>query len=105
MSISTMVKSELQVSNNMVELVEKMNIRVAEEYSGFGDVAAGLRVFVEQLKSKSGNFDVYVEQIDSIERQVSEFEAVISMLDNYVSLLESKVQSLYQNPQPRPPPC
>ncbi|KAF2312285.1 hypothetical protein P3X46_016284 [Hevea brasiliensis] len=97
-SVCTMVKGELQGTNNLMELVEKMNLKVAEEYKGFGDVASGLRVFVEQLKSKSGSFDQYVQQIDAIERQVTEFEAVISMLDKYVSLLESKVQSVYQHP-------
>lgn len=75
-----------------------MNLRVAEEYKGFGDVASGLRVFVEQLNSKSGNFDQYVQKIDAIEQQVTEFEAVISMLDRYMFMLESKVQSVNQNP-------
>ncbi|XP_057955672.1 biogenesis of lysosome-related organelles complex 1 subunit 2 isoform X4 [Malania oleifera] len=89
-SVSTMIKGELQGTNNQLELLAKMNLRVAEEYSGFGDVASGLRVFVEQLKSKSGSFDEYVQQIDAIEQQVTEFEAVISMLDRYVSMLESK---------------
>ncbi|XP_041002515.1 biogenesis of lysosome-related organelles complex 1 subunit 2 [Juglans microcarpa x Juglans regia] len=97
-SVSTMIKSELQGTNNHLELLEKMNLRVAEEYNGFGDVASGLRVFVEQLKNKSSSFDEYVHQISEIERQVTDFEAVISMLDKYASLLESKVQSLYQNP-------
>ncbi|KAK2978691.1 hypothetical protein RJ640_009902 [Escallonia rubra] len=87
-----------QATNNLLELLEKMNIRVAEEYKGFGDVASGLRVFVEQLKCKSGNFDEYVQQIDIIEKQVTEFEAVISMLDKYVSLLETEVQSVYRIP-------
>lgn len=73
-----------------------MNIKVAEEYNGFGDVASGLRVFVEQLKAKSGSFDEYVQQIDAIEKQVTEFEAVISLLDRYVSVLEMKVQSALQ---------
>ncbi|XP_057955671.1 biogenesis of lysosome-related organelles complex 1 subunit 2 isoform X3 [Malania oleifera] len=97
-SVSTMIKGELQGTNNQLELLAKMNLRVAEEYSGFGDVASGLRVFVEQLKSKSGSFDEYVQQIDAIEQQVTEFEAVISMLDRYVSMLESKVQSSCQFP-------
>ncbi|CAA2960262.1 biogenesis of lysosome-related organelles complex 1 subunit 2 [Olea europaea var. sylvestris] len=97
-SVSTMIKGELQGTNNILELLEKMNVRVAEEYKGFGDVASGLRVFVEQLKSKSNSFDEYVQQIDAIERQVTEFEAVISMLDKHVSLLESKMQSVYQIP-------
>ncbi|MFQ6636312.1 hypothetical protein Gotur_013920 [Gossypium turneri] len=83
-SLSSMVKSELQGTNNVLELLEKMNLRVAQEYKGFGDVASGLRVFVEQLKNKSGNFDEYVQQIDAIEQQVTEFEAVISVLDRYV---------------------
>ncbi|KAF5735638.1 biogenesis of lysosome-related organelles complex 1 subunit 2 isoform X1 [Tripterygium wilfordii] len=97
-SASAMVKSEVQGTSDLMELLEKMNLRVAEEYKGFGDVASGLKVFVEQLKSKSGNFDEYVQQIDTIEQQVTEFEAVISMLDKYVSQLESKVQFTYQNP-------
>ncbi|KAG4958638.1 hypothetical protein AAZX31_13G037600 [Glycine max] len=95
-SVSTMIKSELQGTNNHLELLEKMNVRVAEEYKGFGDLASGLRVFVEQLKCKSGSFNEYVEQIDSIEKQVTEFEAVVSMLDKYIVLLESRVQSVYQ---------
>ncbi|XP_060195810.1 biogenesis of lysosome-related organelles complex 1 subunit 2 isoform X2 [Lycium barbarum] len=99
-NVSTMIRGELQETNNVLGLVEKMNTRVAEEYKGFGDVASGLRIFVEQLKSKSGSFDEYVQQIDTIEQQVTEFEAVISMLDKYVSLLESKVQSAYQIPPP-----
>ncbi|EEF31583.1 conserved hypothetical protein [Ricinus communis] len=90
-SVSTMVKGEIQGTNNLLDLLEKMNLRVAEEYKGFGDVASGLRVFVEQLQSKSGSFDEYVQQIDTIERQVTEFEAVISVLDQYVSMLESKL--------------
>lgn len=91
-----------QGTNNTLELLEKMNLRVAEEYKGFGDVASGLRVFVEQLKAKSGSFDEYVQQIDAIEQQVTQFEAVISMLDKYVSLLESKMQALYQQQQHPP---
>lgn len=92
-----MISVQFQGTNNLLELLEKMNLRVAEEYKGFGDVASGLRVFVEQLKAKSGSFDEYVQQIDAIDQQVTEFEAVISMLDKYVSLLESKVQSAYHN--------
>ncbi|XP_043706945.1 biogenesis of lysosome-related organelles complex 1 subunit 2 [Telopea speciosissima] len=97
-SVSTMIKGDLQGTSNLLELLEKMNLRVAEEYKGYGDVASGLRVFVEQLKAKNGSFDEYVQQIDLIEKQVMEFEVVISMLDKYVSLLESKVQFAYQNP-------
>ncbi|KAK2663202.1 hypothetical protein Ddye_001776 [Dipteronia dyeriana] len=97
-SVSSMVKSELEGTNNTMELLEKMNLKVAEEYKGFGDLASGLRVFVEQLKSKSGSFDDYVQQIDAIENQVTNFEGVISMLDQYVSFLESKMHSLYQHP-------
>ncbi|KAL8124729.1 biogenesis of lysosome-related organelles complex 1 subunit 2 [Apium graveolens] len=100
-SVSTFIKAELQGTNDLLQLVEKMNLKVTEEYNDLGDVASGLRVFVEQLKSKSDNFDDYVQQIDAIERQVTEFEAVISMLDKHVSMLESKVQSVYQTPPPQ----
>ncbi|KAI4388910.1 hypothetical protein MLD38_001198 [Melastoma candidum] len=96
-NLSSMVKSELQGTNNQLELLEKMNARVAKEYSGFGDVASGLRVFVELLSSKSSGFDDYVKEIDAIEHKVADFEAVVAMLDKHVTLLESKVQSVYQN--------
>ncbi|GFY82903.1 transmembrane amino acid transporter family protein [Actinidia rufa] len=95
-SFSTMIKADLQGTNNILELMEKMNLSVAEEYKSFGGVVSGLRVFVEQLKSKSGSFDEYVQQIDAIEQQVTELEAVISMLDKYVYLLESKLHHFYQ---------
>ncbi|KAG6420987.1 hypothetical protein SASPL_117533 [Salvia splendens] len=113
-NVSDMIKGELQTpdysdtslhrmpnplgTNNVLELLEKMNVRVGEEYKGFGDVASGLRVFVEQLKSKSSTFDDCIQQLDAIEQQVMEFEAVIAMLDRYVSLLESKMQHVYQIP-------
>lgn len=86
-----------QGTNNHLLLLEKLNHRVAEEYRGFGDVASGLRVFVEQLSEKNNNFDEYIHQIDAIDEQVREFEAVVSMLDKYVSLLEKKVLSAYHN--------
>ncbi|KAL5764529.1 hypothetical protein ACOSP7_016881 [Xanthoceras sorbifolium] len=87
-------------TNNSLELLKKMNMKVEEKYKGFRDLSSELRVYVEQLKSKSGGFDDYVQQIDAIENQVSHFEAVISMIEQYVSSLESKILSLYQHPPP-----
>lgn len=75
----------------MLELVERMNLRVAEEYSGFGELASQLRIYVEQLNKKNGQFEDYTEQIERIDEQVTQFEAAIAMLDNHVSLLEAKV--------------
>ncbi|PNT66068.1 hypothetical protein BRADI_3g06630v3 [Brachypodium distachyon] len=82
-------------TNNQLALLEKMNHRVAEEYNNNGDVASGLRVFVEQLNEKNQRFGEYTSQIDAIDKQVTEFEAVVSMLDKHVSLLEKKVKSAY----------
>ncbi|KAK8967746.1 Biogenesis of lysosome-related organelles complex 1 subunit 2 [Platanthera guangdongensis] len=96
-NISAMVKADLEGTNNQLLLLEKMNERVTREYSGFGDVVSGLRVFVEQLNEKNHGFDDYISQIDAIDRQVADFEAVVSMLDKYVSLLEKKVESSYRN--------
>ncbi|KAJ3679094.1 hypothetical protein LUZ60_017105 [Juncus effusus] len=96
-NVSLMVKSELEGSNNQLVLIEKMNQRVTEDYDGFGDMASGLRVFVEQLSNKNGGFEEYIEQIDTIDQQVSEFEAVVSMLDKYVSDLEKKVRAVYHH--------
>ena len=87
--------SRFQGTNNQLALLEKMNDRVAQEYSNYGVVASGLRVFVEQLNKKSRGFDEYVSQIDAIDQQVTEFEAVVSMLDKHVALLEKKVKSAY----------
>ncbi|CAH8298657.1 unnamed protein product [Eruca vesicaria subsp. sativa] len=92
-NVSSMIKSELQGTNNQMDLLEKMNVRVAAEYDDLGDVAAGLRVYAEQMTSKSGGFDEIVAQMDVIEKQVSEFEAVVSVLDRYVSVLESKIRA------------
>ncbi|GJN19239.1 hypothetical protein PR202_gb06488 [Eleusine coracana subsp. coracana] len=72
-------------TNNQLSLIEKMNDRVAQEYSNYGDVAAGLRVFVEQLNEKNQGFDEYISQIDTIDQQVTEFEAVVSMLDKHAT--------------------
>ncbi|MQL86018.1 hypothetical protein Taro_018547 [Colocasia esculenta] len=84
-------------SNNLLDLLEKMNLRVAEECKSFGDVASGLRVFVEQLNKKNGGFEDHIKRIEAIDQQVTEFEAVVSMLDKYVSLLETRVRSSYQS--------
>ncbi|KAK8658625.1 hypothetical protein V6N13_036828 [Hibiscus sabdariffa] len=43
-SLSSMVKYELQGTNNILELLDKMNVRVGEEYKEFGDVAFGSTV-------------------------------------------------------------
>uniref|UniRef100_A0A0D3F1U9 Biogenesis of lysosome-related organelles complex 1 subunit 2 n=1 Tax=Oryza barthii TaxID=65489 RepID=A0A0D3F1U9_9ORYZ len=94
-NVSLMVRGELQGTNSQLSLLEKMNRRVAEEYNNYGDVASGLRVFVEQLNEKNQSFGEYVSQIDAIDQQVTEFEAVVSMLDKHVSLLEKKVKSAY----------
>lgn len=94
-NVSLMVRGELQGTNNQLALLEKMNHRVAEEYNNNGDVASGLRVFVEQLNEKNQRFGEYTSQIDAIDKQVTEFEAVVSMLDKHVSLLEKKVKSAY----------
>ncbi|KAL5739466.1 hypothetical protein ACOSQ2_028646 [Xanthoceras sorbifolium] len=46
--------------NNSLELLEKMNMKVDEQYKGLRDLSSVLRVFVDQLKSKSGGFNNYV---------------------------------------------
>ncbi|KAF3329489.1 biogenesis of lysosome-related organelles complex 1 subunit 2-like protein [Carex littledalei] len=96
-NVSLMVKGELEGTNNQLLMLEKMNQRVTEEYNRFGDVASGLRVFVEQLSKKNRSFEDYVQQIDAIDQQVSEFEAVVSKLDEYVSMLEKKVVFVYRS--------
>ncbi|THU72158.1 hypothetical protein C4D60_Mb04t09170 [Musa balbisiana] len=68
-NVYTMIEGELQT----------MNQRVAEEYDGDGE--------------KNHGFEEYVQQIEKIDQQVTEFEAVVSMLDKYVSLLENKLHS------------
>lgn len=68
-----------------------MNVRVVVEYDDLGDVVVGFRVFVEQMKLKSGGLDEFVGQMDVIEKQVLEFEVVIFVFDCYVFVLEFKV--------------
>uniref|UniRef100_A0A0D6R776 Biogenesis of lysosome-related organelles complex 1 subunit 2 n=1 Tax=Araucaria cunninghamii TaxID=56994 RepID=A0A0D6R776_ARACU len=100
-NVSSLVEGELQGTNNLLELIEKMNLRTADEYNNFGDIAAGLCVFVEQLKMKNESFHEYIQQIDEIDQQVTELEAVISMLDKYSYTLESKVHSIYGDLRPK----
>ncbi|GLJ16720.1 hypothetical protein SUGI_0287310 [Cryptomeria japonica] len=88
-------------TNNLLELLEKMNLRTADEYNNFGDIASGLRVFVEQLKTKNENFHEYMQQIDEIDQQVTELEAVVSTLDKYTYTLENKVRSAYVESRPK----
>eukprot|EP01018_Ginkgo_biloba_P023459 Gb_00916 [translate_table: standard] len=100
-NVASLVQGELQGTNNHLELIEKMNLRTADEYNNFGDIASGLRVFVEQLKTKNESFHEYIQQIDEIDEQVTELEAIVSMLDNYTYTLESKVRSACGDLRPR----
>ncbi|XP_057864106.1 biogenesis of lysosome-related organelles complex 1 subunit 2 isoform X2 [Cryptomeria japonica] len=100
-NVSSFVQGELQGTNNLLELLEKMNLRTADEYNNFGDIASGLRVFVEQLKTKNENFHEYMQQIDEIDQQVTELEAVVSTLDKYTYTLENKVRSAYVESRPK----
>ncbi|XP_078439632.1 biogenesis of lysosome organelles complex 1 subunit-like protein isoform X1 [Wolffia australiana] len=97
-NVAVMVRGDLQGMSSSLELLEKMNLRFTEEYQGFEDIASGLRHFVEQLSDKNKGFETYVQKIELIDRQVTEFEAAVSMLARYVSLLESRVKSACQRP-------
>lgn len=100
-SVSSLVQGELQGTNNLLDLIEKMNLRTADEYNSFGDIASGLRVYVEQLKMKNESFLEYIKQIDEIDQQVTELEDVVSMLDKYTYTLETKVRSTCGDLRPR----
>lgn len=94
-NVATLVQSQLQGNSDLLQLIEKMNLRTADDYNEFGDFAAGLRVFVERLKLKNDSFQHYTQQIDEIEHEVTELEAVISMLDNHTGALEAKLRAAY----------
>eukprot|EP00252_Welwitschia_mirabilis_P012507 TRINITY_DN2759_c0_g1_i1.p1 TRINITY_DN2759_c0_g1~~TRINITY_DN2759_c0_g1_i1.p1 ORF type:complete len:118 (-),score=23.72 TRINITY_DN2759_c0_g1_i1:80-433(-) len=89
---SDLVQGELQGTNKVLELIEKMNLRTADEYNNFGDIACGLRVYVEQLKRKNETFHTLIQQIDEIDQEVMELADLVSMLDKYTFTLENKVQ-------------
>ncbi|KAM7465068.1 hypothetical protein LguiB_012630 [Lonicera macranthoides] len=60
-------------------------------------MASDLRIFVEQSKSKSGNLDENVTQIDAIEQQVTEFE-VPSPEASVITFISARVSDLILAP-------
>ncbi|MCO5576415.1 hypothetical protein L7F22_030225 [Adiantum nelumboides] len=94
-NVAKIVQSQLQCDTESLELLERMNLRTADEYNEFGDFAAGLRVFVERLKLKSDSFQQFSQQVDEIEHEVSELEGAVSFLNNHTSALESKLRWAY----------
>jgi len=55
-NVSSLVQGELQGTNNMLELIEKMNLRREDEYNSFGDIVSGLQFYMEKLRMKNENF-------------------------------------------------
>ncbi|KAH7332054.1 hypothetical protein KP509_20G066000 [Ceratopteris richardii] len=94
-NVAKIVQSQLQSSTESLELLEKMNIRTADEYNEFGDFAAGLRVFVERLKLKNDSLQQFTEQIDRIEQEVSELEGAVAFLNSHTLAVESKLHKAY----------
>lgn len=72
-----------------------MNMRTATEYDNYGDFASGLSSFVERLKQKNERFNQYLEDMEVIDKQVTELEALVSTLDNYTSNLHSQIKVAY----------
>lgn len=94
-NVAEIMQSQLQCSTESLELLERMNLRTADEYNEFGDFAAGLRVFVERLTLKNDSFQQFTQQIDEIEHEISELEGAVSFLNNQTSALESKLRKAY----------
>eukprot|EP00249_Psilotum_nudum_P003263 c16655_g2_i1 orf=275-685(-) len=95
LNITTFIQAELQSTTNVLELLEKMNLRIADDYNDFGDFASGLRVFVERLRLKNDGFHKYIKQIDEIDQEVTELEALVSALDKCTGSLEAKIRAAY----------
>eukprot|EP00250_Pteridium_aquilinum_P000777 c10942_g1_i1 orf=545-1006(-) len=94
-NVATIMQSQLQCNTESLELLERMNLRTADEYNEFGDFAAGLRVFVERLKLKNDSFQQFSQQIDEIENEISELEGAVSILNNHTGALEAKLRKAY----------
>ena len=79
----------VQGTNNLLELIEKMNLRTADEYNSFGDIASGLRVYVEQLKMKNESFHEYIRQIkiehDVLTRNITRLSTAQSVFKQAMS--------------------
>ncbi|KAL3697006.1 hypothetical protein R1sor_011082 [Riccia sorocarpa] len=94
-SFASVVQGELQSSNNEYDLLKNMNLRAATEYDNFGDFASGLSSFVERLKAKNEHFNQYLQDMEMIDKQVTELEALVSTLDNYTSTLQAQIKVAY----------
>lgn len=105
-NVSRFVQAELELAHNEYRLLERMNLRAAHEYEEHGDFAAGLRVFVEQVREKHERYTEYLGQIDEIEAEVTRLEALVSSLDTCTATLYSKVMAVYgdHSRSPLPPP-
>ncbi|KAL2643877.1 hypothetical protein R1flu_011464 [Riccia fluitans] len=94
-SFASVVQGELQSSNNEYDLLKNMNLRATTEYDNFGDFASGLSSFVESVKAKNEHFNQYLQDMEVIDKQVTELEALVTTLDNYTSTLQAQIKVAY----------
>eukprot|EP01115_Flamella_aegyptia_P000864 TRINITY_DN112943_c0_g1_i1.p1 TRINITY_DN112943_c0_g1~~TRINITY_DN112943_c0_g1_i1.p1 ORF type:complete len:134 (+),score=24.47 TRINITY_DN112943_c0_g1_i1:98-499(+) len=95
-NLSDYLTSELRLSSQDYELLEKMNLQTANKYKNMADTTSHLITFMDDLKQKYENFQPYLERIDQIEQGIETLENTVLQLDAYSKKLEQQFKLLDQ---------
>nr|SVE74571.1 EOG090X0J9J [Daphnia barbata] len=88
------LQAELTSSESEYQLLEQMNKVTADKYRDLTQVAANVGRGIVELNAKFKNLEVYLEQIDQIEDNISKLEHAAYKLDAYTVRLENKFKAL-----------
>ncbi|KAK4010618.1 biogenesis of lysosome-related organelles complex 1 subunit 2 isoform X2 [Daphnia magna] len=88
------LQAELTSSESEYQLLEQMNKVTADKYRDLTQVAANVGKGIIELNAKFKSLEVYLEQIDQIEDNISKLEHAAYKLDAYTVRLENKFKAL-----------
>nr|SVE85888.1 EOG090X0J9J [Daphnia pulicaria] len=88
------LQAELTSSESEYQLLEQMNKVTAAKYKDLTQVAGNVGKGIIELNAKFKSLEVYLEQIDQIEDNISKLEHAAYKLDAYTVRLENKFKAL-----------
>nr|CAG4649846.1 EOG090X0J9J [Scapholeberis mucronata]SVE94006.1 EOG090X0J9J [Scapholeberis mucronata] len=88
------LQMELTSSQSEYQLLEQMNRVTAAKYKDLAQVATTVGKGIVELNEKFQGLQVYLEQIDQIEDNISKLEQAAYKLDAYTVRLENKFKAL-----------
>eukprot|EP01112_Ceratiomyxa_fruticulosa_P020322 TRINITY_DN688_c0_g2_i1.p1 TRINITY_DN688_c0_g2~~TRINITY_DN688_c0_g2_i1.p1 ORF type:complete len:215 (+),score=67.18 TRINITY_DN688_c0_g2_i1:99-647(+) len=93
-NIAAYIKGELLATSEDYKLLENMNTLATEKYKEMTEAAVGLTTFMKALQEKYETFTPYLQQIDDIDKNVSDLEKTVTLLDDYTKRLEAKFKTI-----------